>query len=163
MFSQHLPPSKRTRGDIPGCRTPVPWGPSARSRGSPLGLVNMQSAIWTPFISLQEFPLHGRKGSEESQAARTREEAERSQTWCQVLAAHCAPGGGGRSGVDGRSRKSHSRHKRGSWGMPPQPSAWPCKTQKWRLWPLRATEHCTNTGESLGRLPRRRQGLSSCP
>lgn len=87
-----------------------------------------------------------------------REEAERSQMWCQVQAAHRAPGWE-RSGVDGRSRKSHSQHKQGSWGMPHHPSAWPCKTQKWRRWLLGTTEHCTNTRESFGRLLRRLQGL----
>lgn len=55
-------------------------------------------------------------------------------------------------------RESHFRHKQGSWGMPPHPSAWPCKMLKWRLAHqaavLGAAERCTNMKGSPLALPK---------
>lgn len=64
----------------------------------------------------------------------------------------------GGEGDGWRSRSSFLTQTR-SWGVRPHPSAWPCKTQKWRLGPVRPLEQMHQHGESSGRLPRRLQGL----
>lgn len=91
-------------------------------------------------------------------AKRGRRKAER-HGWGRAEAERSQAGSlAGRGGGWMEEQKSFLTQTR-SWGVRPHPSAWPCKTQKWRLGPVRPLEQMHQHGESSGRLPRRLQGL----
>lgn len=85
--------------------------------------MSMQSAIWIPFISFEEFPLHGKKGSKDSSGAQMRVRVRAKQS------AHRSGAEGGLLGVLLAGSKRNPREEQDKsfltqtrvWGTHPTP------------------------------------------